>query len=93
MSRRTLQQRTRATALLDLYLDDEAAYPPERVTREEPLDRSGTCQVDGIALGEHERCRACEILAGPAHVTLRLRANGLCAACAAREAQELSLAA
>lgn len=39
------------------------------------------CWLEGVALHEHPRCRACEVLAGPHHATTSL-IDGLCPACA-----------
>lgn len=46
-----------------------------------PKCRVDVCWLDGVALHEHPRCAACEVLAGPHHATPHL-INGLCPPCA-----------
>jgi hypothetical protein len=46
-----------------------------------PTCQQDVCWLEGVALREHARCRACEVLAGPSHATPYL-IDGLCPACA-----------
>lgn len=39
------------------------------------------CEMDGIPLHKHARCRLCNVLIGPAHVRRSLSPGGYCVVC------------
>jgi hypothetical protein len=54
----------------------------------DPLEAQLTalCEVDGLPILTHARCRECTILVGPKHLEWRLDANQLCNDCSERVA-------